>query len=286
MTATSASPPPRSGVPTPRADRRARHPDVEAARRTRRRAGRGSAGACPRRPKPLQSCVATTAGLWRRWWPSDRIGSHVLLLNTSFAGPALAEVVEREGADAIVYDEEFAAIVDLALAGRPDTTRILGWTDTAAAARLTLERLIARTRAESRPVSARATIVLLTSGTTGTPKGARLRGQRRRRRPEGRARPHPVAGRGARCHRRADVPRLGLLSAALRRLLACTIVTRRNSIPQATLELVDRHQATGLACGSSDVRPDHGPARDVRNRHGGSHCGSPPLPGRACGPTW
>ena len=53
---------------------------------------------------------------------ASRIGADVLLLNTSFAGPALAEVVEREGADIVIYDEEFAGIVDRALAGRPDAT--------------------------------------------------------------------------------------------------------------------------------------------------------------------
>ena len=38
---------------------------------------------------------------------ANRIGADVLLLNTSFAGPALAEVVQRERADAVIYDEEF-----------------------------------------------------------------------------------------------------------------------------------------------------------------------------------
>lgn len=60
---------------------------------------------------------------------ADRIGAHVLLLNTSFAGPALAEVVGREGVDVIVYDEEFGPTVDQALADAPGATRILGWTD-------------------------------------------------------------------------------------------------------------------------------------------------------------
>ena len=32
---------------------------------------------------------------------ANRIGADVLLLNTSFAGPALAEVVNREGVDAV-----------------------------------------------------------------------------------------------------------------------------------------------------------------------------------------
>jgi fatty-acyl-CoA synthase len=31
----------------------------------------------------------------------------VLLLNTSFAGPALAQVVDREGVDIVIHDAEF-----------------------------------------------------------------------------------------------------------------------------------------------------------------------------------
>src|ERR1700749_1030377 len=55
---------------------------------------------------------------------ANRISSDVLLLNTSFAGPALAEVVNREGLDAVIYDEEFTATVDRALADRADAIRI------------------------------------------------------------------------------------------------------------------------------------------------------------------
>ena len=60
---------------------------------------------------------------------ANRIGADVLLLNTSFAGPALADVVDREGVDAIIYDEEFTDSVDRALADKPDSTRIVAWTD-------------------------------------------------------------------------------------------------------------------------------------------------------------
>ena len=66
---------------------------------------------------------------------ANRIGADVLLLNTSFAGPALAEVVQREGVDAVIYDEEFTATVDRALADNPDATRIIAWTESAAAVR-------------------------------------------------------------------------------------------------------------------------------------------------------
>src|ERR1700751_3077112 len=72
---------------------------------------------------------------------ANRIGSDVRPLNTSFAGPALADVVNREGVDAVIYDEEFTATVDRALADKPDATHILAWTD--GRHDLTVEKLIA-----------------------------------------------------------------------------------------------------------------------------------------------
>ena len=49
---------------------------------------------------------------------ANRIGSDVLLLNTSFAGPALAHVVNREGVDTVAYAEEFTATGDRTLAAK------------------------------------------------------------------------------------------------------------------------------------------------------------------------
>lgn len=53
---------------------------------------------------------------------ATRTGSDILLLNTSFAGSALADVVNREGVDTVIYDEEFTATLDRALADRPAAT--------------------------------------------------------------------------------------------------------------------------------------------------------------------
>ena len=38
----------------------------------------------------------------------SKLGAHALFLNTSFSGPQLADVADREKPKAIIYDEEFA----------------------------------------------------------------------------------------------------------------------------------------------------------------------------------
>jgi acyl-CoA synthetase (AMP-forming)/AMP-acid ligase II len=176
---------------------------------------------------------------------ANRTGVDVLLLNTSFAGPALAQVVDREGVDIVIYDGEFTEPVERALVDKPDATRIVA-DDTTAVDSLNVERLIAQ-HAGQRPERARrkSRTVLLTSGTTGTPKGAKLT--------SGDA--NALKAILDRTPWRAEeavviaAPMFHawgygqLLFAAL---MACTVVTRRKFDPEATLELIDQHRATGL----------------------------------------
>ncbi|MEE3063200.1 MAG: acyl-CoA ligase FadD12 [Actinomycetota bacterium] len=178
---------------------------------------------------------------------ANRIGSDVVLLNTSFAGPAMAEVVNREGVDAAIYDEEFTATVDRALADKPDATRIVAFRDESHD--VTVDKLIAD-HLGRRPerTGRKGKMILLTSGTTGSPKGAKQSGG--------------GAGIGTlkaildRTPWRAEetvvivAPMFhawGFSQLIFAASMACTIVTRRKFDPEATLELVDRHQATGLA---------------------------------------
>jgi acyl-CoA synthetase (AMP-forming)/AMP-acid ligase II len=100
----------------------------------------------------------------------SKLGTDGLYMNTSFAGPQLAEVVEREEPVALIYDREFAEL--LSEAGR-DLWRFVAWTDGEDADDPTLEELI-RSNADSDldPPEESSHFVILTSGTTGSPKGA------------------------------------------------------------------------------------------------------------------
>ena len=202
---------------------------------------------------------------------ANRIGADVLLLNTSFAGPAMAEVVARENVDVIIYDEEFTATVDRALedrTGRSEVTRIVAWTDTEDHP-LTVESLIIDHRGlQPRRTGEKSRVILLTSGTTGTPKGAK----------------HSGGGVDAlkaildRTPWRTEETTVvvapmfhawGFSQLVFAASMACTVVTRRKFDPQATLALVDKYQATGLCVvpvmfDRIMELPDH-----IRNRYSG-----------------
>jgi fatty-acyl-CoA synthase len=98
-----------------------------------------------------------------------KLGADLLYLNTAFAGPQLVDVMEREGPTVVIHDEEFTDL----LANGGVEQRVLSWTDGPAEVD-TLDGLIERESDDS-PLPApdhHSRIVILTSGTTGTPKGA------------------------------------------------------------------------------------------------------------------
>ncbi len=171
-----------------------------------------------------------------------KCGARVILLNSGFSGPQVREVVEREGVDLFVLDEEFESLTT-GLEFRHGRYR--AWVDTREDADDTLAALIASTPATRPPKPARAPrLVILTSGTTGTPKGA------------GRDVPvslSPVGGPLSRVpFRSGDVAQisaplfhaLGFTQAILQIGLAATIVLQRRFVPLETLMSLSRNRVS------------------------------------------
>lgn len=100
----------------------------------------------------------------------NKLGANALLLNTGFAAPQLAEVLDREECDVVLFDEEFAPVVEK---GAGDRTRILTLSSRDGAG-TTLDDLISgHDQGELEAPAHHGRMTILTSGTTGTPKGAK-----------------------------------------------------------------------------------------------------------------
>jgi fatty-acyl-CoA synthase len=100
----------------------------------------------------------------------DKLGANVLLLNTGFAARQLEEVCAREGSQLILYDEEFRDIVEAGAVSK--LTRIVTLNKDPAV-EPTLDQLaVNHDDSELDAPSEPGRVTILTSGTTGTPKGA------------------------------------------------------------------------------------------------------------------
>lgn len=177
-----------------------------------------------------------------------RLGVPGLLLNTGFSGPQLADVLAREEGTLIVYDEEFAGLVADARARVEGLVEVLSWVDEPDAPRdlPTTDRLIAAHAGARPPYAKPGRVVLLTSGTTGTPKGASRSG----------GGPEELAAMLERIPWRAGetvvvaAPTFhawGFGQLVIAATMTCTVVLRRRFDPEATLALADEHRASGIS---------------------------------------
>ena len=178
---------------------------------------------------------------------ATKLGTDALLLNTGFSGPQLADVVAREKAELVIYDEEFAGLVEHARTEVGDLVELVAWQDAPGGDVASLDQVIAaHDGAKPAKPSKSARVVLLTSGTTGTPKGAR-------RGADGGT--NAMAAMLDRIPWRSDEPVVvaapifhawGFGQLVIAATLACTVVTRRKFDPEATLAMVKDSGATGL----------------------------------------
>ncbi|MDQ6811717.1 MAG: acyl-CoA synthetase [Actinomycetota bacterium] len=176
----------------------------------------------------------------------SKLGASALYLNTAFAGPQITDVVAREDPVALVYDEDFADLVGEAGSGRK---RFIAWTESdASRSEPSLEELIAGgADGDLRAPAENGRVVILTSGTTGTPKGAA------RKQPDSL---EPAAALFSKIPLRAQETTMiaapmfhswGFAHFTLALPLASTIVLRRKFDAEETLRAVSQHRASALA---------------------------------------
>jgi fatty-acyl-CoA synthase len=176
----------------------------------------------------------------------SKLGAHALYLNTAFASPQIADVVEREKPKALVFDEEFTELIGDAAKRRK---RFIAWHEPDS--KLddpTLESMIEEGDASDVVAPENpGRVVILTSGTTGTPKGAN------RSQPESL---DPAAALLSKIPLKARETTMiaapmfhswGFAHFTLGLGLASTLVLKRKFDPEATLALTAQHQATALA---------------------------------------
>jgi fatty-acyl-CoA synthase len=171
-----------------------------------------------------------------------KCGARIVLLNTDFAGPQIREVAEREGTDLLVHDDEYADV----LAGvEPRRGRFRCWADTPGPD--TIDALIDGAPTQPPPApGVQPRIILLTSGTTGTPKGA-PRSEPRSLAPLGALLSKvPLKARTVTVLPAPMFHTLGFAHALLAVGFGCTLVVRRRFDPAAVLNDLAEHEATAL----------------------------------------
>jgi fatty-acyl-CoA synthase len=179
-----------------------------------------------------------------------RVGARTILLNTEFSGPQIRDVSEREGARVIIYDDEYSDAVKMAspalgairaLGTNPDSPEPSSSTDE------TLAEMIERSSKDAAPkATKKSAIIILTSGTTGTPKGAN------RHAPPTLA---PIGGvLSAVPFKAGEVTALpspmfhalGYLHATIAMTLGSTLVLHRRFAPAVVLSDVATHKVTAI----------------------------------------
>jgi len=176
----------------------------------------------------------------------SKLGANALYLNTQFAGPQITEVCAREKPVLVVYDEEFAGLCAASLEERKG---IVAWSDGENPhGHPLLEDLVASGRETPLgPPAEKGRVVILTSGTTGTPKGAS------RKQPESLAPAAALFSKiplRARQHTHIAAPLFhswGFAHFTLGMALGSTLVLRRKWTPEGMLNAVAEHACTTLA---------------------------------------
>jgi acyl-CoA synthetase (AMP-forming)/AMP-acid ligase II len=176
----------------------------------------------------------------------SKLGANALFLNTAFSGPQLSDVAEREEPKALIYDHEFADLIKDAGKRRK---RYVAWHDPedGKTKDRRIEDLIAGgDTSDLDPPRDRGKAIILTSGTTGTPKGA-SRSQPRSLDPAAALLAMiPLKAREKTMIAAPMFHSWGFVHFTLGMALSSTLVLKRKFDPEGTLSLTAQHEATAL----------------------------------------
>ena len=175
----------------------------------------------------------------------SKIGANGLYLNTAFAGPQLSEVVEREDTHALIYDIEFE---DLLKDAGKRRKRFVAWHEDGKPADPTLEELAAAgPTTEPTPPESSGRVVILTSGTTGTPAGA-ARSQPKNLDPAVSLLSRiPLRARDQHFIAAPLFHSWGFAHFTLGLVISSTYILQRRFEPEAALAAIERHRARIMA---------------------------------------
>jgi acyl-CoA synthetase (AMP-forming)/AMP-acid ligase II len=175
---------------------------------------------------------------------ASKLGANALYMNTAFSGPQLIDVMEREKPAVLIYDEEFSELLGEAKEG---VKRFVAWTTEGSTEDQTTGELIeSADDSDLTPPEESSRFIILTSGTTGTPKGAQ------RSQPDTLS---PLAAMFSRIPLKAGEKTViaaplfhswGFAHFMLGLSLNSTYVVRRKFDPEETLKMVEESEATAL----------------------------------------
>jgi acyl-CoA synthetase (AMP-forming)/AMP-acid ligase II len=176
----------------------------------------------------------------------SKLGANVLFLNTAFSGPQLTDVAKREKPKALIYDHEFEELIHDASRRRK---RYIAWHDTDDGKpkdRLIEDLIAGGDTRDLTPPRERGKAIILTSGTTGMPKGA-SRSQPRSLDPAAALLAMiPLKARECTMIAAPMFHSWGYVHFTLGMSLSSTLVLNRRFDPEETLSLTARHEATAL----------------------------------------
>jgi fatty-acyl-CoA synthase len=176
----------------------------------------------------------------------SKLGANVLFLNTAFSGPQLTDVAQRENPKALIYDYEFEELIHDASRRRK---RFIAWHDAEDGKPkdpLLEEMSASGDTAPVSPPSERGKAIILTSGTTGTPKGA-SRSQPKSLDPAAALLAMiPLKAREKTMIAAPMFHSWGFVHFTLGMSLSSTLVLKRKFDPEGTLSLTAQHQASAL----------------------------------------